>query len=277
MILLISLVLSLVLLVLSGQNLLTPRQHRRIAKLRRPTTNRKQKKIINKYSPKYLLINLIKSAGFEDHVNQVLDAMKIFTLVTFVLAALLSFMLGFPLVGSVLFAFVSMSLSPLVPILILTYQRTTRNSLLTEELFIVMTHIIEAVQSAGKPLQGALEDALHAAPLLNPYLRKFLNTYLTIGLHEAIEKLRLTIQLEEMELFLDLIAHGFEHTTQELTRYFQSESDAYHELEIAAKQRRMERREVLFDILVVFPFVLGFILMIYPVFMQGMQAISHTL
>jgi len=231
----------------------------------------------NKYSPNILIKKLICSAGFEESISQVFGGIRIFALVTFVFAVLISFMLGFPIISSINFALISTVISPVIPMLILTYIRTTRNSLITEEIFIVMTHVIDAVQAAGKTLQGGLEDALYAAPILQPYLRRFLNTYLTIGLSEAVEKLREKIQLEEMELFLDLISHGFEHTTQELTRYFQSESDAYHELEIAAKQRRMERREVLFDILVVFPFILGFALMIYPVFMQGMQAISHTL
>lgn len=268
-------IISLTFIALSGQNFLTPKQHRRIAKLRMTTLEPKKKS--NKYSPNILLKNLICSAGFEENIKQVFDAFKIFALVTFIFALLLSFMLGFPVIGSIIFASISTIFSPVIPMLILTYLRTTRNSLITEEIFIVMTHIIDAVQAAGKTLQGGLEDALYAAPILRPYLRRFLNTFLTIGLTEAIEKLRETIQLEEMELFLDLISHGFEHTTQELTRYFQSESDAYHELEIASKQRRMERREVLFDVLVVFPFILGFALMIYPVFMQGMAAINHTM
>ena len=262
-------------LILSSQNFLTPKQSRRIAKLK-ITSFEKPKRSISKYTPETQLRKLIESAGFEGNIHQVIDAIKIYALVTLVLAGLLSYMIGFSLVGSGSFALVSLVMSPVVPMLYLLYLKSARNSLITEELFIVMTHIIDAVQSAGKTLQGALEDSLYAAPTLQPYLRQFLNTYLMIGLPEAITKLRGKVQLDEMDLFLDLLAHGFEHTPQELLKYFESESEAYHELELASKQRRMDRREVFFDVVIVIPYILGFILMIYPVFMKGMQAISRT-
>jgi|GEM_PF-6430124 hypothetical protein len=266
------LMLSIIFIVLSGQNLLTPKQRWRIEKLKRPTY--KKTKNINKYSPKMLLIKLLRDAGFDDQISLGLDFFKIFAFVTFFLSVLIGVMLGFPLIGSIIFGAIALVISPFVPIMVLIYLRATRNTLITGELYLVMTHIIDAVQGAGKTLQGGLEDALYAAPTLQPYLRRFLNTYLMVSLDKAVEDLRKTIRLEEMGLFLDLLAHGFEHTTQELTAYFQSESEAYHELGLAAKQKRMERREVLFDVVVVFPFILSFLIMIYPVFMQGSRAIN---
>ena len=257
---------------------MTPKQNRRIAKLRMKSfDNPKATKAGSKFSSKILLMQLIESAGFEGHSNQVLDFFKGFALISFLFAGLLVYMLGFSFVSSIVFASISMFISPMVPILGLVYFRAVRNSLITEEIFVVMTHIIDAVQSAGKTLQGGLEDSLYAAPTLQPYLRQFLNTYLMIGLSEAVERLREKIKLGEMELFLDLISHGFEHTPQELLKYFESESVAYHDLEINSKQRRMDRREVFFDVLIVLPFIIGFLLMIYPVFMQGMLAISHSI
>lgn len=271
------LIISLFILILSSQNLLTPKQNRRIAKLRMKSFEKPKSSKSSKYTPKLLFRQLIEAAGFEGNVSQVLDVFKVFALVTFLFSGLLLYMLGFSFVSSTLFALTSLIISPMVPILGLVYLKSVRNSIITEEIFVVMTHIIDAVQSAGKTLQGGLEDSLYAAPVLQPYLRQFLNTYLMIGLPDAVERLRAKIRLEEMELFLDLISHGFEHTPQELLRYFESESDAYHELEIKTKQRRMDRREVFFDVLIVFPFLIGFLLMIYPVFMQGMKSISHSL
>lgn len=271
-------VASLVFIVLSGQVLLTHKQLRRIAKLKISSLSdqpMKKKRLFN-YSFTTSLNTLIAQAGFEDSKDQLFSGMQIIAIVCFVLSWLLGLMLGFPLVGSFIFAVITTVLSPLVPYFLLMYFRASRNTLISEEIFVVMTHIVDAVEAAGKPLQAALENASLAAPILQPYLRRFLNTYLMLGLPKAVDSLREAIKLPEMDLFLDLIAHGFEHTTQELTRYFQSESDSYHELEVAAKERRMERREVLFDILLVFPFVLGFLLMIYPVCMQGMQAITRA-
>lgn len=270
------LIISLVILILSSQNLLTPKQNRRIAKLKVKSFEIQKKSKSNKYTPKILLRRLIEAAGFEGNVNQITDVFSIFALITFLFAGLLVYMLGFSFIGSILFAVISLIISPVVPVLVLMYLKAVRDSLITEEIFVVMTHTIDAVQSAGKTLQGGLEDALYAAPTLQPYLQQFLNTYLMIGLPRAVERLRDKIQLEEMGMFLDLISHGFEHTPQELLKYFESESDAYHELEITSKQRRMGRREMFFDVLIAFPYVEGFLLMIYPVFKQGMQAISHT-
>ncbi len=274
----ILLAVAVVLIVFSTQNLVTPRQKKRIRKLKlarftEDTTPQKKKRLgLNE-----ALNKLIIEAGFTESIKQAKEVLKVFAILTFVLSLLLAFMLGFPIISSVIFAVVSIGLSPAIPILALVYLRNGRNALIVDEIYIMMSHIVEAIETAGKPLKSAIEESLYATPVLKPYMVKFLNTYLAIGLGEAVQNLQASIPMEEMGLFLDILAHGFQHTTNELTRYFQSESDAYHELEIAAKQRRIERREVLFDVLIVFPFAIGFLLLIYPIFMSGMRAITHAI
>lgn len=275
--LLVLTVTGLILMIFSSRNLISPRQQRRILKLKLAYLDVAKQAHSKSFSFHRYFYRLLSSAGLADRVRYFKDMLKVFILITFLLATLFSILLGFSLAISFLFGLVSVFLSPLVPIAVLLYLRSSRNAVLSAELYIVMSHIVDAVESAGRTLQSAIEDSMHAAPVLALHLQKFLNTYLTSGVDEAAAHFREAVPIEEVELFLDLLIHGFEHTTQELTRYFAAEADSYHELEISARQRRMDRREVFFDILMAFPAILGFALLIYPVFAKGVEAISHVL
>ncbi|MGE4282335.1 MAG: hypothetical protein AB7G87_01300 [Clostridia bacterium] len=269
-------VTGIVIMLISSRNLVSPKQQKRIMKLKLVYFNLSDNPKKNNSIKKFIQ-NLLISSGFENKYEAFLNITQSIFLTTFIASTLFSMILGFSMIGSLIFGSCMAIISPVLPIGVLYYVRSSRNAVLADELYIVMSHIVDAVESAGRTLQGAIENSMNAAPTLAPYLQQFLNTFLTTGIDEAAEEFRRSVNIPEVELFLDLLIHGFEHTSQELTRYFASEADSFHELEISARQRRMDRREVFFDVLMAFPAILGFALLIYPVFAKGVEAINNAL